>query len=84
MRKNLLAGAGAGALGIKKDLRGFSQSAMYETMPAFKIQTDKGIPRKGSNAPSPSKPSERLQNLVSLPKHRYGTEKYNGDVRKRT
>ena len=36
-RKNLLAGGGAGSIGINKNLRGFSHSTMYETQPAFKI-----------------------------------------------
>ena len=60
MRKNLLVGAGAGTLGIKNSLRDNTKSVMYETMPAFKIQTDRGIPRKSSNPPSPTKASERL------------------------
>ena len=47
------------------------------------MQVDKSIPRRASNLPT-VRNKERLEKLVSLPKHRYGTQKYDGDPSKRT
>ena len=79
---NPLVGGGVAALGLKTP-RGNSMAAMYDSAPAFKIDAGSGIPGKGSIRDI-ARNKDRLQTLMSLPMHKTGTAKFDGDPTKRT
>ena len=63
--------------------RGASLTAMYDSAPAFKIASEKGIPNKGSIR-SIARNKERMEVLMQMPNHKSGTTKFDGDPNKRT
>ena len=79
-RSNALVGGGAGAMGLTP--RGNSLLA-YDSAPAFRITSDRGIPNKAS-IDSNRRNRERMQTLMVLPMHKSGTVKFDGDPAKRT
>jgi len=56
---------------------------MYDSAPAFKIESTKGIPNK-SSINSIRRNRERVEALLTRPMHKTGTLKFDGDPSKRT
>ena len=58
-------------------------TSMYDSAPAFKITSDRGIPNK-SSIESIRRNRERMETLMTKPSHKTGTLKFDGDPAKRT
>ena len=57
--------------------------AMYDSAPAFKIDSIRGIPNK-SSINAVRRNHERAEALLTRPSHKTGTIKFDGDPTKRT
>jgi len=76
-------GSGAMSLGLTspKDLN--NPTATFESMPAFQINTTKGIPEKATIRTGNTS-RNRMDSLMSVPLHKQGTRKFDRSSDART
>ena len=77
---NLMSNAGMQSLGLSSPK---GMAADFDSMPAFQINTSKGIPDKGSIR-TMNTSRNRMDSLMKVPSHKQGTSKFDKSTHARS